>query len=102
MKPRIRFTFVEEKALMDEAETAVLRAEMVALQAVVMSVFRRLATDRPELTPLFCRAFDEAETILSGVAEKMGLDAPLESTIGALRVIEELRRAVIRDERRCE
>ena len=87
---------------MDEAETAALRAEMVALQAVLMSVFRRLASDRPELTPAFCQAFDEAETTLSGVAEKMGLDAPVESTIGALRVIEELRRAVIRDERRCE
>ena len=88
--------------MMDEAEAAILRAEVVALQAVLMSVFRRLATGRPELTPLFCQAFDEAETILSGVAEKMGLDAPIESTVGALAVIDELRRAVIRDERVCK
>ncbi|HEY0626916.1 MAG TPA: hypothetical protein VGD10_09295 [Allosphingosinicella sp.] len=86
---------------MNEAEIAILRAEVVALQAVLMSVFRRLATDQPELQPAFCQAFDEAETILAGVAEKMGLEAPVESTIGALQVIEELRRAVIRDERVC-
>lgn len=84
-----------------EAETAALRAEVVALQAVMMSVFRRMAADRPELSATFCQAFDEAETILSGVAVKMGLEAPAESTIGALKVIEELRAAVIRDESIC-
>lgn len=86
---------------MDEAEAAILRAELVAVQAVLMSVFRKLASGRPELTPLFCQAFDEAETILTGVAEKMGLDAPVESTVGALAVIEELRRAVIQNDRSC-
>ena len=89
-------------ATFSEAEAGALRAEIVALQAVIMSVFRRLATDRPELAATFCQAFDEAETILSGVAEKMGLDAPIESTVGALAVIDELRRAVIRDERVCK
>jgi len=86
---------------MTEADEATLKAEVIALQAVLISVFRRLATDRPELAPLFCRAFDEAETILGGVAEKLGLDAPLESTVGALRIIEELRAGVIRDPDMC-
>ncbi len=86
---------------MNEEEFATLRAEVVALQAVLMAVFRTLASERAELTPLFCKAFDEAETILSGVAVKMGLEAPLESTVGALRVVEELRRAVIHDEQAC-
>lgn len=86
---------------MNEADAAVLRAEVVALQAVLMSVFRRLAADHADLAPLFCQAFDEAETILAGVAVKMGLEAPLESTVGALRVVEELRRAVIRNESVC-
>jgi hypothetical protein len=84
-----------------EEEFAILRAEVVALQAVLMAVFRTLASERSDLTPLFCKAFDEAETILSGLAVKIGLEAPLESTVGALRVVEELRRAVIRDERAC-
>jgi len=84
-----------------EAEAAILRAEVVALQAVMMSVFRRMAEDKEELTTLFCQAFDEAETILSGVAVKMGLDAPSETTIGALEIVEQFRAAIIRDERRC-
>ena len=87
--------------MMSDEEAAIVRAEVVALQAVMMAVFRRLATDRPELGALFCKAFDEAETILSGVAIKIGIDAPLESTVGALEVIEEMRRAVIRDESLC-
>jgi hypothetical protein len=86
---------------MTEADEAVVKAEVLALQAVLISVFRRMASDRPELAPTFCRAFDEAETILAGVAVKMGLAAPAESTLGALRVIEEIRAGVIRDESVC-
>jgi hypothetical protein len=86
---------------MTGADEAVVKAEVIALQAVLISVFRRMATDRPELAPLFCRAFDEAETILSGVAEKLGLEAPRETTVGALAIIEEMRSAVIRDESVC-
>lgn len=86
---------------MTEADEAVVKAEVLALQAVLISVFRRMASDRPELAPIFCRAFDEAETILTGVAVKMGLTAPSETAIDALIVIEELRVAVIRDESIC-
>jgi hypothetical protein len=86
---------------MTEADEDVLKAEVVALQAVLMSVFRRLATDRPEFAPLFCQAFDEAETIVAGVAVKIGLEAPLGSTVGALKVIDEMRAAVIRDPSAC-
>lgn len=86
---------------MTEADAAVLKAEVVALQAVLIAVFRRLAADRPELASTFCRAFDEAEAILTGVTIKMGLEAPLEHTAGALRIVDELRAAIIRDERAC-
>ena len=75
-----------------------LKAEVLALQAVLMSVFRAMADERPELAPVFCRAFDEAESMLTGLAVRF---APLRSTVGALRVIEELRTAVIRDESVC-
>ena len=86
---------------MTEADDAMVKAEVLALQAVLISVFRRLAGDRPDLAPLFCRAFDEAEAMVTGVAVKMGPDAPLDSTVGALKVIEEMRTAVIRDESMC-
>jgi hypothetical protein len=86
---------------MTEADEQVIKAEVIAIQAVLIAVFRRMATDRPELAPLFCQAFDEAETILSGVAVKIGLEAPPQTTLGALAVIEELRTAVIRDESIC-
>jgi hypothetical protein len=78
-----------------------LQSEVVALQAVLIALLRRLMRDRPELRPSVCDAFEEAEAILTGVAEKMGLDAPLGSTVGALAVVEEIRAAVIRDERAC-
>ncbi len=86
---------------MTETDAAVLKAEVVALQAVLISVFRRMVSDRSELAPLFCQAFDEAETILSGVAVKLGLDAPMETTVGALRIVDEIRSGVIRDPSVC-
>ena len=86
---------------MNDADAATVKAELVALQAVLIAVFRRLAHDRPELAPTFCSAFDEAETVLTGVTMRIGLDAPRECTVGALKIIEELRAAVIRDEQIC-
>ena len=86
---------------MIDADAATARAELVALQAVLIAVFRRLAHDRPELAPTFCRAFDEAEAVLTGVTIRIGLDAPRECTVGALKIIEELRAAVIRDRGAC-
>jgi hypothetical protein len=86
---------------MDEAEAEIVKAEVIAIQAVLMSVFRRLATDRADLAPLFCQAFDEAETIMAGVAVKLGLDVPLPAMTGAITVLEELRRAVLGDEGSC-
>ncbi|WP_106640032.1 hypothetical protein [Allosphingosinicella vermicomposti] len=86
---------------MDEAEAELVKAEVIALQAVLMSVFRRIVVDRADLAPLFCQAFDEAETIMAGVAVKLGLDAPVGSMAGAMKIVEELRRAVIPDESAC-
>ena len=86
---------------MTEADANVLKAEVVALQAVLISVFRRMATDRPEFAPLFCRAFDEAEAIMTGVAVKMGMEAPRETTLGALALLDEIRAGVIRKPELC-
>ena len=86
---------------MGDAEAAELQAEMIAIQAVLMGVFRRLARDRPDLTSLFCQAFDEAETVVTGLATKAGLEHALGTTTGAPRVIEQLRLAVIGDDSAC-
>lgn len=83
---------------MTDNDAKELHAEVLALQAVLMAVFRRMVREQPELTPLFRRAFDEADTILSGVAMQAGLEDSIVTTTGALRIIEELRGAVIRDE----
>ena len=82
---------------MTSDEARVLQSEVLALQAVLMAVFRRLVRDRPELDGLFRKAFDEAETILAGVATKAGLEDSLCTTTGALQIIDELRLAVLRD-----
>jgi hypothetical protein len=68
---------------------------------VLIGVLRRLAVDRPDIAPSLCAAFDEADAILTGVAIKMGLDAPAETTVGALAIVDQIRRAVIRDESLC-
>ena len=86
---------------MDASDVAVVRSELVALQAVLMAVCRRLAQDAPELAPTLCRAFDDAEAILTGVAMKMGLEDPGSSAVAALRIVEEIRAGVIADERVC-
>ena len=86
---------------MDESEAALLRSELVALQAVLMAVFRRLAVDRPELVPSLCRGFDDAEAILTGVAMKMGVGDPSGSAVGALSIVDEIRAGVISSEHWC-
>ncbi|HEX8191674.1 MAG TPA: hypothetical protein VF552_02130 [Allosphingosinicella sp.] len=80
---------------MTSEEARVLQAEVLALQAVLMAVFRRLVRERPGLDGLFRTAFDEAETILAGVATKAGLEGAIGTTTGALQIIDELRLAVI-------
>ena len=86
---------------MDEGDAAVVRAELVALQAVLIAVCRRLGQDAPELAPALCGAFDDAEAILTGVAMKMGLEDPGHSAVAALRIVEEIRAGVISDESAC-
>src|SRR5919199_263414 len=48
-----------------------------------------------------CAAFDDAESMMTGIAVRLAADAPPESTLGALRIIAELREAVIQDESIC-
>lgn len=68
---------------------------------MLIAVCRRLARERPELGPLICSAFDDADRIVSSLAVRLGVQVPPETTLGPLRVIEELRAAVINDESIC-
>lgn len=86
---------------MTDEETQILQAELVALQAVIISVFRRLAAKDAALADLFCAAFEEAEQKVTAVTIKIGDTAPLRSTVGALQIIEELRKAVLQDDTAC-
>jgi hypothetical protein len=78
-----------------------LQAEVTALQAVLIAISRRLARDHPEIGRSICGAFDEAETLMSGIAVQIGAAAPMATTVGALRIIDEIRNAVISDESMC-
>jgi hypothetical protein len=71
-----------------------VQAEVIAIQAVLIAVFRRMGSRYPELSELFKDAFGEAETIMSGVAVRTGMEPVLGTTTAALTVIEELREAV--------
>ena len=86
---------------MGASESALLRSELVALQAVLMAVLRRLAADKPELVPSLCRGFDDAEAILTGVAMKMGIEDPSGSAVGALRIVDEIGAGVVSSEHWC-
>ncbi len=83
------------------AELEVLQAEAIAVQAVLVALCRRLVRAEPALATAVCQAFEEAETIMSGLAVRIGVHAPMANTIGALRILEELRAAAITDEASC-
>jgi hypothetical protein len=88
-------------APMDEVDSTLVRSEVIAIQAVLIAVLRRIAREAPEQAPLLCAAFEDAESIVTGIAMKMDLEDPGGSVMGALDVIEEMRAGVIRDESIC-
>ncbi|HMC91038.1 MAG TPA: hypothetical protein VKI45_01135 [Allosphingosinicella sp.] len=84
-----------------DADFPTLHAELLAVQAVVIALARRLACQDAVLGRAVCAAFDEAESMMTGVAVRLGAEAAPGSTLGALRVIAEMRDAAIRDESVC-
>jgi hypothetical protein len=84
-----------------DADLVTLHAEILAVQAVLIALARRLAKAQPELGATLCAAFDDAETLMSGVAVRLAADLPTEATIESLRIIDEMRAAVIQDESLC-
>lgn len=83
--------------IMGDADAAVLHAEVAAVQAVLISVLRKLTAQRPDLEERFREAFDEAETVLAGLAVAFGQQPTSITTLNALRVVEEIRVGVLRN-----
>jgi hypothetical protein len=79
----------------DEDDLKDVQAEVIAIQAVLIAVFREMAGQYPQLGRLLRKAFDEAETIMSGVAIKLGMEPVLGTTTAALKIIEEFREAIL-------
>ena len=84
-----------------DSELVTLHAEVLAVQAVLIALARRLGSAHPELGPALCAAFEDAETTMSGVAVRIAGDFPSEASLEALRIIAEMRDAVVRDEQLC-
>ena len=80
---------------MDPRTVQEVQSEVIALEAVLIAVFRRLAKADERMARLLCDSFDEAETVMSGLAVKHGLEAVLDTTTAAMEIVEELRKAVV-------
>ena len=86
---------------MGSEDAAILHAEVAALQAVLISLLRRAASEQPELLPLLCSAFDDADTVLTGLAVQLGGGASGPTTLSALRVVDEIRSGVLGSDASC-
>ena len=86
---------------MSSEDAAILHAEVAALQAVLISLLRRATSERPDLTPLLCAAFDDADTVLTGLAVQLGGEQSGSTTLNALRVVDEIRSGVLGADAAC-
>ena len=80
---------------MDSRTLQEVQSEVIAIEAVLIAVFRRVARADTQVAKLLGNAFDEAETVMSGLAVKHGMEEVLHTTTAAMTIIEELRQAVI-------
>jgi hypothetical protein len=72
-----------------------VQSEAIAIEAVLIAVFRRIARADPRMAKLLTDAFDEAETVMSGLAIRHGMEEVLRTTTAAMTIVNELRQAVI-------
>lgn len=86
---------------MGSEDAAILHAEVAALQAVLISVLRRAASEHSDLLPLLCAAFDDADTVLTGLAVQFGGEVSGPTTLSALRVVDEIRSGVLGSDAAC-
>lgn len=72
-----------------------LAAETLALQQIVKDLCAGLAMHDPSLAPVIAKAFDNAARALEDYAIFMGKAAHPEHGVKAIRIVEELRAAVL-------
>ena len=89
-----------EVALDNDKEIYSLAGETLALQIIVGSVLGRLCEVSPALAEAITKGFDDASSCAESVAIKFGQSASPDHSIKALRVIEELRAVVVRDQKK--
>ena len=80
---------------MDSATLQEVQSEVIAIEAVLIAVFRRIAKTDEAMARLFRESFDEAETVMAGLATRHGLEEALQATTAAMTIIDELRQAVL-------
>ena len=59
---------------MDSATLQEVQSEVIAIEAVLIAVFRRIAKSDEAMARLFRESFDEAETVMAGLATRHGLE----------------------------
>ena len=80
---------------MDLATLQEVQSEVIAIEAVLIAVFRRIAKSDEAMARLFRESFDEAETVMAGLATRHGLEEAIQATTAAMTIIDELRQAVL-------
>ena len=80
---------------MDSATLQEVQSEVIAIEAVLIAVFRRIAKSDEAMARLFRESFDEAETVMAGLATRHGLEEAIQATTAAMTIIDELRQAVL-------
>ena len=80
---------------MDSATLQEVQSEVIAIEAVLIAIFRRIAKSDDAMARLFRESFDEAETVMAGLATRHGLEEALQATTAAMTIIDELRQAVL-------
>lgn len=80
---------------MDANDLQDVQAEVIAIQAALIALFRQMAARYPDLRNVLESAFDEAEIIMSGVAVRLGMEPMLGTTKAALTIIAEFRSAIL-------
>ncbi len=86
---------------MDSRTLQDVQSEVIAIEAVLIAVFRRIARADPRMAKLLCDSFDEAETVMAGIAVRHGMQEVLHTTTAAMTIVDELRQAVLPDGRVC-
>ena len=83
------------QAAMDSPTHQEVQSEVIAIEAVLLAVFRRIAKSDEAMARLFRESFDEAETVMAGLATRHGLEEALQATTAAMTIIDELRQAML-------